>query len=313
MATAGSAMELIDAYTLGVESLWDTWKPVVAAAKPEEAKAISEYLITALDGKIPTPLRWRSIYICEQLLGQVMPISWLTAAGALRLFESRKLGMKSADDIGKRWDQVTQSNNEDGIRAVYGTLLDDLHWFYNKRALDRRLRMEVAKPMVTRTLITLFVFCVGPFIVLCIAQALGYDLLAKVGDFRSTLIGAYTAIAFGALGAIFSRITSFQGRFASLDYDEVASSFVGRSLNLRQAIGAIGALVVYFAIFGELLGGNLFPKVSKLLENDNHFWISGELAKLIVWSFLSGFSERMVPEFLARTEATAASASRPNT
>jgi hypothetical protein len=43
------------------------------------------------------------------------------------------------------------------------------------------------------------------------------------------------------------------------------------------------------------------------LENDNPFWISGELAKLIVWSFLAGFSERMVPEFLARTEATAAS------
>jgi hypothetical protein len=245
MATDGSAMELIDAYTLGVESLWDAWKSVVAAAKPEEAQSISEYLTAALDVTKPTPLRWRSIYICEQLLVQVMPISWLTAEGDRRLFESRKLGMKSADDIGSRWKQATQSTNgdkDDSIRAVYGTLLDDLHWFYNKRALDRRLRMELAKSMVKRTLITLLGFCVSPFIILCVAQGLGYDLLARVGDFRSTLIGGYTAIAFGALGAIFSRITSFQSRFASLDYDELASSFVGRSLSLVRPSGQLGPL-----------------------------------------------------------------------
>ncbi len=312
MATPSAAVEFIDAYTVELESLWRFWGPKIAADKPEEAKAISEYLAAALDGKAAAPTRWRNVYITEQLVGRVLPTSWLISEGDRRLFEARTLGVKSADDIGKRWDAAKATGKEDDIRAVYGALLDDLQWFYNKRALDRRQRADLARPMLTRTLVTLFVFCVAPFTLLCLVQAAGWDPLARVGDLRSTLIGGYTAISFGALGAVFSRVTSFQTRFASLDYDELASAFVGRSLNLRQAIGAIGALVVYFGIFGELLGGKLFPDLSALKAGDNPYWISGELAKLIVWSFVAGFSERLVPDFLARTEATAAAASRPN-
>ena len=75
-------------------------------------------------------------------------------------------------------------------------------------------------------------------------------------------------------------------------------------------VGAIGALVLFFAIFGDLIGGKLFPDVAGLLSADK--WISDNLAKLIVWSFLAGFSETPGAHFLARAEATAAAAGEPN-
>jgi hypothetical protein len=308
--TAGH--DLLDAYTIGIEAGWDVWGSAAKAQHPDIASDIEKQLAVVLDEKAELPARWRSVYLYEQLFGEVMPIERLIAEGDRRLFEATALKMLSADDIAARWTAKKKENpiNELGLREIYSTLLDDLQWLYNKRALDRRLRAQIVGPMVRRTAITFFL-CVFPFLAIVLGRAWDLDPLAKVPrDFQTALVCGYFAIVFGALGAIFSRLIRFETRYGLIDYDEAVSTFVGRSLNLRQVVGAIGALVLFFAIFGDLIGGKLFPDIPALLSAGQ--WISDNLAKLIVWSFLAGFSERLVPDFLARTEATAAAASQPN-
>ena len=304
--------DFFDAYTIGVEAAWDVCGPAAKTLNPEIASDIEKQLAVVLDGKADMAARWRSVYLFEQLFGQVMPIDRLIAEGDRRLSEAKALKIQSADDIGAQWSENKKQNpiNEPRLRAIYSTLLGDLQWFYNKRALSRRMRGQIVGPMVIRTLMT-FLLCILPFLFVVLCQALGVNLLAKVPEqFQTALVCGYLAIVFGALGAIFSRLIRFETRQSLIDYDEAVSTFVGRSLNLRQVVGAIGALVLFFAIFGDLIGGKLFPDVAGLLSADK--WISDNLAKLIVWSFLAGFSERLVPDFLARTEATAAAASQPN-
>lgn len=72
--------------------------------------------------------------------------------------------------------------------------------------------------------------------------------------------------------------------------------------------GAIGALVLFCLFAGELVQGQLFPKVWTSDPSDTHsffaFLVSAgpdsgmEMAKLLAWCFIAGFSERLIPSAL---------------
>lgn len=135
---------------------------------------------------------------------------------------------------------------------------------------------------------------------------------------------------FGILGAYFSRAIAFQQSLGELTFDTVQQFYLGRVLRMRLLYGMIGAVVFYFIMRGGLIGGTLFPDLQKIGIGEHAVWRIGadgsvrsgpsgslqpagltileptlDMAKLLVWSFIAGFSERLVPDTLARTEAQA--------
>jgi len=95
--------------------------------------------------------------------------------------------------------------------------------------------------------------------------------------------------------------------------DEELSRLATTPSFLLQAVvspilGGIFAVLAYLIFAGAILQGPLFPTF-KAVEDDyktlNGFFnitpkTNGDVAKMIVWAFLAGFSERFVPNLLDR-------------
>ena len=117
-----------EAYTIGIEAGWDVCGPAAKAQNPEIASDIEKQLAVVLDGKADMVARWRSVYIYEQLFGQVMPIDRLIAEGDRRLFEANALKIQSADDIGARWSAKKKENpiSDAGLQEKFSDLCGGL-------------------------------------------------------------------------------------------------------------------------------------------------------------------------------------------
>jgi hypothetical protein len=284
---------------------------------------------------------WENLYEAEQRLVLLMGDDDLAADQARRLIEGEHLGVPSTAALAAAYAAATTT---DGRRAAHLALVDDLHFRYQKRALDRRVRSEKANTL-NWIGIAMVVISVAALIVIYVA-----DWIVQVARYHLLLV-----LWFGAIGAFLSRIIAFQGALNTLDYDALIRDYSGWSIALRLIVGTIGALVGYFLIWGNLVGGELFPDwtgkgffvdmsavkrdlsaavftpgdvptrgdplntepvVRSLSEmkpaEDRVVVFSSDFAKLLVWSTLAGFSERLIPDRLSAVEAAGKEAVRPN-
>ncbi len=210
--------------------------------------------------------------------------------------------------------------------------LEELHWASQLKFSARPLQIGAIR------LATMFVFgsaflFVAPYLALYI-----FSLFGKPFDPRAwEWLPLFTALSAGLFGAFFSRLSALQSNANTLSLDALAEAKRPLYLLFRGIVGMSGALFVFFFLQSGLIEGNLFPKFKELgftvVEwpsevqpspgNKNGAqppsttptasvtglpWRivlpSESLALLIVWSFLAGFSERLVPNILSSTDKT---------
>jgi hypothetical protein len=122
-----------------------------------------------------------------------------------------------------------------------------------------------------------------------------YDLTTRI-----LVIG----VCSGFLGASFSVLLGLKTKLAEASIEDLRILNDLSYMVLRPFIGVGAALIFFFLVQSELLGGKLFPDLQPtVLVNESirdHYVM---ISKMIVWSFISGFSEYFVPSLLKRTES----------
>jgi hypothetical protein len=196
-------------------------------------------------------------------------------------------------------------------RAILAAVLDDLQWFYQQRILKRRALWKSASRLLTLGIICLAVVTL-PFLGFLFGKLTGSHRLVELME-KFPNYGLFTVMSFGLLGAFFSRLVSFQ--FSNDMTVEAAENRYGfKSLAIRCGVGVCGAVIVYYLLQTGFIGTNYKPdfknlgygieKVVTMLSGDERSVLlpSKDWCLLVLWSFLAGFSERLVPDTLARID-----------
>lgn len=282
---------------------------------------------------------WSRINEAESLLGGVLSEAQLRSQYSilLTLAAARSLGSLNSYPGRAAFAALSVDEKHD----IYGALLYELQSEFIGGRFMRRLRTEAASTLLRYGIIVAAVTICIPFLWLFFTWlSLPEKALAAGGPVINETILVLLAVACaGALGALFSRAMKFQTDIASLTFDIVVQTYVSRMLCLRLLCGVIGAIFFYFFICGKFVGGNLFPILTSGMITEQTIWtlhLAGpvtkakaydlkatsdlsptvEFAKLVVWSFLAGFSERLVPDTLVglekkSTDALQASDAKP--
>jgi hypothetical protein len=155
----------------------------------------------------------------------------------------------------------------------------------------------VTKRLILMTLIAL-VFVAVIFLITLIT---GKRFMVSWACFGCGLVGGFVSI---------------QQRLKDVSDEEL--DLLSRSwfqILLIPVYGGIFALVLYLAFLGGIVEGALFPRLTipsfgtpPSSEDMKNLFISTypttgvDVAKLIFWSFVAGFSERLVPQIISNTE-----------
>lgn len=126
-----------------------------------------------------------------------------------------------------------------------------------------------------------------------------------------TYPGLFLALASGLFGATFSMLAQIQRRTAEASLADLSSASAWQTLSVRSSVGVGAAAILYFFFRSGLLEGSLWPDLSQLgydalvAGGPDALVPNKDLCLLVIWCFIGGFSETLVPTILTRTEQKA--------
>jgi hypothetical protein len=179
------------------------------------------------------------------------------------------------------------------VNEIRRLTLLEYHIEETRTYLIRKLRRTLYKLLIAPTAIILL------YLILRLTWGAGNLWPLFNVSVLATLL-SLAAIA-GAVGSFVSALL----RVAAVpESNEVGRSVVAlrdsESIRLAPVTGFIFAILLSFIFGGQLLTGILFPKTEGVFRWPELLFYPPELAKWMVWAFIVGFAERLMPDMIDR-------------
>ncbi len=265
---------------------------------------------------------WTHAYAVEQLLIHLFDDETLASELQIRVREAKgSLKSAQADYYAAEADKATLSATE--RRAVLSRLVNDLQWRYTVDEVKRGYTKQITLRTGQMFVVAMLVFAASVLMTLALPDLLQFDVRLLV-----------PAVLAGCWGASFSMLSSLKDRLDASDLDALKVMRARWVLASRVLIGAGGASILYFFFVSGMVTGPAFPD---LKSEAQQYAASRQrpalapqppgaaevapapvgssaqpaakqpplevFALLVVWCFIAGFSERLIPGLLAKTEA----------
>jgi len=249
--------------------------------------------------KKPAPT-WDDAYQIENQIAMLLTGDCLHQQIKYRLREALARNATDAAVLQTDYDDLVKSNEKEGRTSFDDDLhyfllevLENINWQKKLKYLARWNRLQATRK-------TLWIVAGALVLVL-------WPYFFWLPACIWAHFGLYTALTFGLLGALFSRLYNLERSGSKLTLEELRHAQTFRYILQRACIGACGALIVYFFLQSELVTSVVSPVFEKLGEDvksvrDGQVSHISNLARLIIWSFIAGFSESLVPSVLSKTE-----------
>lgn len=284
---------------------------------------------------------WRTAYLIEQLSVGVANPEKLRIEAGRRLLDADRLKLRELEYYKAEIAALdtppqagTSRDPQEHLFRLVLRLVTDCQWGFLRRSIKRQYAKVYNRRLYwifvatfALLLVTLF-FHATPLEIQsnasCAAEASsGCTNAGETSEGKRDslnllgLSGFWLALVAGVFGAAFSMISQSSKRVREATLDDIEAISRPVQMLIRVSLGAGGAGILYFIFKASLIDGVVFPNLDSLgfakmktVEASNDallgtFIPNKDLAALMVWSFLAGFSERLVPSFLDRIETSA--------
>jgi len=261
-----------------------------------KAKAEAESVINKEGEK--KEITWEDLYRLELAIIKLEPVDLLRRRTWILRQEYKEVA--SAEEIKDYYasNPPDPEKHEDAplLRADCIRLQEELSWRYIVVWVLEEFRSKLTRRVLLWT---------GVFLLFALAFA-SPAIIAQIGGLWLSVNLPFLVLIVvpGVIGGLVSTLRRIQtvrlDGNADLALTQLDQGNAG--VILSPFLGGVFAFLLFCLFAGSFLTGSLLPKVG--LEN---LWGAGsqeldfaEIAKLVIWSFIAGFSERFVPDRLEK-------------